>query len=295
VTARAQARLAIPPLPRLSLVLLAAAVVHVLIGFAAQRMTGGYLDISVSRVAFELRDAMPFVLGAAIIVGWDRWPAGRPWLVAAAIAFAIAATLDAGTELWLGLTWPPEPPATAGASVSADVLPVLATLALPFGPLFAAVGIWRAAPAPGHSARRLAAIASVAILAAVVMTVRLLLAIDAIRVTYALEVTEPFSGALLVANFAFTVGAGLMAVLALAAVWAAPRHYFVPEFLIAGGALTVAIASIAGEGGALLASRQVIGIGWMDWIGWTGYAELLGLLGVALGFLSARISTPGES
>jgi hypothetical protein len=295
VTARARARLAIPPLPRLALVLLAAAVVHVLIGFAAQRVTGGYLDISVSRVAFELRDAMPFVLGAAIIVGWDRWPAGRPSLVAAAIAFAIAATLDAGTELWLGLTWPPEPPATAGASVSADVLPVLATLALPFGPLFAAVGIWRAAPAPGHSARRLAAIASVAILAAVVMTVRLLLAIDAIRVTYALEVTEPFSGALLVANLAFTVGAGLMAVLALAAVWAAPRHYFVPEFLIAGGALTVAIASIAGEGGALLASRQVIGIGWMDWIGWTGYAELLGLLGVALGFLSARISTPGES
>jgi hypothetical protein len=32
-----------------------------------------------------------------------------------------------------------------------------------------------------------------------------------------------------------------------------------------------------------------------EWIGWTGYAELLGLLVVALGLLSARISVPGEN
>jgi hypothetical protein len=294
VTAHAEARLAIRPVPLGSWLLLAAALGHVLIGYATQQMMSGYLDLPPGRLVFEQREAMPFVLAAVIVAGWDRWPQGRRWLLAAAVAFGVAGALDAATQLWFGLTWPPEPPAD-GVSVSADLLPVLASLALPLGPLLASVGLWRAARLHRHSSRRLATIAAVAMLAAGIMTARLLLAIAAMRITFSLEISEPFPGGLLLANLAFTVGAGLTAVLGLAAIWAAPRSYFVPEALIAGGAVAAAIASIIREGAPLLVQTHVIGTAWISWVGWTGYVELLGLLTVALGFFSARISVPGEA
>jgi hypothetical protein len=294
MTAHANARLAIHPVPGTSLVLLLAAAVHVVIGFATQQMIAGYLDLTPGRLVFELRDAMPFVLAAALIAGWDRWPAGRPWLVAAAVAFVLAATLDTATELWFGVTWPREPSA-ASVSVSADLLPVLASLALPFGPLLAAIGVWRAARGAGRSSRRLVAIGAVAAIAALIMTTRLLQAIAGMRSMDGLEVSEPFPGALVLANFAFTLGAGLIAILGLAASWAAPRRFFVPEALIAGGAVAAAIASVVGEGVPLLVQAHVIDIASVGWFGWIGYVELLGLLTVALGFFSARISVPGNS
>jgi hypothetical protein len=294
MTAHADARAATPSLPRASFVLLAAAAVHAVIGFASQQMLGGYLDLSPSRVVFELRDAMPFVLAAGLVAGWDRWPAGRSWLAAAAIAFAVAATLDAASKLWLGLTWPPEPPA-ASVSVSADLLPVLASLALPFGPLLAAVGLWRAARAVQHGSRRLAAIGAVAVIAALIMATRLLQASAGLRSMEGLEVSEPFPGALVLANLAFSVGPGLIAVMAVAAIWAAPRRFFVPEASIAGGAIAAAIAALIAESLPPLVQGHVIDPAWIGWFGWTGYVELLGLLMVALGFFSARISVPGEN
>ena len=52
-----------------------------------------------------------------------------------------------------------------------------------------------------------------------------------------------------------------------------------------------AIASTTAVAGLLVASRAPAGYGW---IGTTGYLELLGLVTVAIGFFTARISVPGE-
>ena len=60
-------------------------------------------------------------------------------------------------------------------------------------------------------------------------------------------------------------------------------------FAITVAALAVAVASISAELGHIAVSEETFGF---EWIGWTAYAELLGLLVVALGFLSARISVP---
>jgi hypothetical protein len=267
---------------------------HMVIGFATQQMTSGYLDLAPGRLVFELRDAMPFVLAAALVAGWDRWPAGRSWLVAAAVAFAVAGTLHAVTSVWFGLTWPPEAPVD-GVSLSVGVLSVLATLALPFGPLLASVGLWRARSTNRHGSRWLATIAAVGTVAVLVMVTRLLLAIAVLRITYNLQVSEPFPGALMVANLSFTIGAGLIALLGVAALGAAPGRFFVPEGLIAAGAIAAAVAAIVGEGAPLLIQADVISNSWIGWIPLAGYGQLLGLLVVALGFLSARISVPGEN
>jgi len=292
MTAHADARAAIQPLPRASLLLLAAAVMHMVIGFATQQMTSGYLDLAPGRLVFELRDAMPFVLAAALVAGWDRWPAGRGWLVAAAIAFAGAATLRAAAQLWFGLSWPPEAPPSSSASVSAELLPVLAAIALPFGPLLAAIGLWRARQPTRWSRSRLTMLGVAVVVATVILVVRVLLAIRYLGMQSDLLVYEPFSGGFLLAIVGSTVGGGMLAVLGVAALWAAPRHYLVPEALITVGALAAAVASISAELGLIAVSQETFGF---EWIGWTAYAELLGLLVVALGFLSARISVPGEN
>jgi hypothetical protein len=107
MAAQAEVRPAIQPLPGLSLILLAAAAAHVVIGFVTDLMLTGDLDLSPARFVFQLRDAMPFVLAASLVSGAARWPAARRWLAAACVVFVAAGTLNAAGQVFLALTWPP--------------------------------------------------------------------------------------------------------------------------------------------------------------------------------------------
>jgi hypothetical protein len=290
MAAQAEVRPAIQTLPGLSLMLLAAAAAHVVIGFATDLKVNGDLDLSPARFVFQLRDAMPFVLAASLVSGAARWPAARRWLAAACVVFVAAGTLNAAGQVLLALTWPPH--LDTGA-LAADIPPlgVLGAIAAPFGPLLAAIGLARGSSAMNRTGVRFLTVVGAAAVAAFVLVIRSLIAFNALGFLPDTVTNEPFPGAATITGVVDTVGGAMVAALAVAAAWAIPRRYVIPEVLIAVGGLVAAIASTTAVAGLLVASRAPAGYGW---IGTTGYLELLGLVTVAIGFFTARISVPGE-
>lgn len=290
MAAQAEVRPAIRPLPGLSLILLAAAAADVVIGIVTNRVLNGDLDLSPARFVFQLRDAMPFVLAASLVSGAAHWPAARRWLGAACVVFVAAGTLNAAGQIVLALTWPPH---FDSGGMAADILPLAAfgAIAAPFGPLLAAIGLWQAGTTMHRTGVRFLAVATAAAVATLVLAVRSLIAFSSLSFLAYGVTHEPFPGAAAITAIVDTVGGAMVAVLAVAAAWAIPRRYVIPQVLIAVGGLVAAIASTTALVGLLLAARAPAGYGW---IGATGYFELLGLLSVALGFFTARISVPGE-
>lgn len=291
MTLRADAAAGSTRLPRVTILLLAGAVVHVVVSVVARAAVQVIADLSPAAMVSYALGAMPLVLAAAILAGRDRWPSGRGWLAAGAVAYVVAAALD--IVLWLTL-------ATISPAVPGEPYQTFATLrgalwlAASFAaPLLAATGLWREGnPSVGAAppAARWLAVALGA-LVLVLAVVPLIGSFGSPRSFTTFLADQPVLLALTVLVL-FTPMA--LAVLGLAAVRAVPRRYVLPEALVAVGSFAAAIGSAA-----MSAVSTVLGDA--AWQGLVGPAvvtsqavALAGLALVALGFFTARISAPGE-
>lgn len=221
--------------PSVAWLLLGAAAVDVLVQFLARGFTLSSLTPEIVLGVFA--SAMFFVLAAAALIGAPGWSAGRIWLLAGAALFAAEGFIDLGFWVWAwtqpgghGLypaiseanSWVVQARSNAGAAATAGA------------PLLAAVGLWLARP-PEHriGPARLALLAGVALIG---------LTAAGGFIALATRTIPPLS---LVGNLAYplyALGSLTMAGLAMAAVAALPSVGWLPEALIAIGALLETIA-----------------------------------------------------
>jgi hypothetical protein len=291
VTLRADAAPGSTRLPRVTVVLLAGAVVHVVVSVLARAAVQVIADFSPAAMVSYALGAMPLVLAAAILAGRDRWPAGRGWLAAGAVAYMVAAVLD--IVLWLTLaTFPPAVPGEPYQTF-ATVRGALWLAASFAAPLLAAAGLWRegnpSVDAAPPAARWLAVALGALVL--VLAVVPLIGSFGSPRSFTTFFADQPVLLTLTVLVL-FTPVA--LAVLGLAAVRAIPCRYVLPEVLVAVGSFAAAIGSAAMSA----ASTVLDDAAWQGLVGPAVTASqavaLIGLAIVALGFFTARISAPGE-
>ena len=243
-----------------------------------------------------LARATPFVMASGIVAGLDRWPAGRAWLVAAAIAFGLAALLDAAGELWLALHWPPDfdqQMVLLGVQTAAPLL-MLASLIAPLGPLLAAAGLWQVPSRASRSVWQAGVILLGALVATGVLALRVLMTID--ELTFSVDgamIYQQLTGAEIALNIIDILAGGGLALTGLAALRAIPRRYLIPEALIGGGALAAVLVSTTAR--AALSFSMTHKLDFPSWIPALVPFELVGLVILVVGFFSAGISIPGEN
>jgi hypothetical protein len=283
MSARAEAPPTIAPLPRAATLLLAGAVLHLVISVITRTMMYGYLELSAPTVIGYLTAAMPLVLAASLVAGWDRWPAGRRWLVAAATAYGLVALLDIAGMVSMAIAWPPDSATELNPPITLVRIALLVTAALA-APLLAAAGLWR----DGVAAPRLPFLMVAAAIGLIVLVVQVLTILPAFED----RGEESF---LVGASVAVALVPAAVAALGIAAVRAVPRRYVVPEVLIAIGATAFAGGSAAVSATMSLVPRNGWEAPWMGPIATASNAmSLVGLAVIALGFFAARVSVPGE-
>lgn len=234
-----------------------------------------------------LTSATPFILGAGVLIGARRWPAGRTWFLAAAAAFVLRGVLDAGLDLWLATSLPNNPPtdlSTWNAWMMARGL-VAAALTLA-APASAAIGIWIASAStpPLTEWRRWAAVGLAA------------LGLLATAVGGSLAVAPGTAGAdgwLITASVLYMVAAQAavaFAALAIAALRAMSDRDRSPELLMVGGVVVVLAATVWLDLGFQQMSTAVFSVGW--WLTLPNALVLIGLLAVAAGFATGGLTEP---
>jgi hypothetical protein len=284
MSARADSAPAIAPLPGLAILLLAGAALHLVVSVVTGTVMNRYLELSASAVINYLTGAMPLVLAASLVAGWDRWPAGRRWLVAAATAYGAVALLDVAGMVPMAIAWPPDSAAEVNPPITLVRIALLVTAALA-APLLAAGGLWRDAVA----APRWPLLVAAAAVGLIVLVVQVLTILPAFE--YRGE--ETF---LVGASVALALVPAAVAALGIAAVRAVPRRYVVPEVLIAIGATAFAGGSATVSAATSLVLRNGSEAQWMGPVVTASNAmSLAGLAVIALGFFAAHVSAPGEA
>jgi hypothetical protein len=204
------------------------------------QLFGPYLIVRPQMMAEAVQSTAPFLIGATILIGMGRWPAGRRWLVAGAVTLGVLGVIRLGSEiavaLWMGA------PTRGPLETAMIVLALGASLAAAAAAVMVALGL-HAARIPGPERRwpivGLALVGGVALLGAVIFP------------AVWISLTPDRGSAVLLAlphGLLQAVTIGATVVIAIAAVRAAPRHGAIPEWLIAIGAVV----------GALV-------IGWQAW------------------------------
>jgi hypothetical protein len=277
-----------PPAPSVTWLLLGGAAVDVIVQFLARGYPLSSLTPGIALGVFA--SAMFFVLAAAALIGAPGWSAGRIWLIAGAALFAAAGFIDLGFWAWAwtqpgghGLypvisepnAWLVQARGNAGAAATAGA------------PLLVAVGMWLARPPDQRiGPARQGLLAGVALIG---------LTAAGGFIALATRTTPSLS---LIGNLAYSLyalGGLTMAGLAMAAVAALPSVGWLPETLIAIGALleTVArgamgwlglVSSPSGPPGWLLTTVTAL-----DGVVLVAFVLLAG--GLALGRLVAPAST----
>lgn len=278
------------------MLLLAAALAHLAVLAWSRLLLGSLDDPWPIVIVRQLPMAMPFALAAGLAAGWDRWPPGRRWLVAACVALSLSGAFDAIGQIWvtLVLTSQVGGPQDLGGSTLIDPFGVLHTVVEPLGFVLAAIGLWRSAPRVSPSPRHRTVLVTVAAIAAGVLLARAWIA--AVEIAWitanSAALFRPIMPWEVAELLVYVVGGGAVALVGVAAVRAAPRRYYVPELLIAVGATTVGVASTA-----IALAMLPMQSGGMPYV-WVSYGPtftMLGLAVLALGFFSAWLSVPGQN
>jgi hypothetical protein len=221
--------------------LLAGAIVQLAVQVApdSYQVFGPYFLVNGSMLVGWLQSITPFVLAAAVVLGADRWPAGRRKLLVAAAALAVVGVLRLALDAWWTLweTAPgPIPPETTpwltfgwiGAGLAATVA---------YGLM--AAGIWTARP------DRPAGIARVALSVAIGLAGLVATGAGVWVVAQTLELRGTADGrwAGSLTSIAWAAGFATLAALAVAAVRTVRPDDPLPEALIGGGAAVTMAAS----------------------------------------------------
>ena len=221
--------------------LLAGAIVQLGVQIApdSYQVFGPYLLVDGRMLVGWLQSITPFLLAAAVVLGADRWPAGRRALLVAAAALAVVGllrlALDAWWTLWETAPGPIPPETTPWLTFGWTV----AGLAAPVAYGLMAAGLWTARPARPAGAARMASIIAIGLAGLIATGAGLLV------VAQTLERRGTADG-LWVGSLtatAWAAGFAMLAALAVAAVRIARPVNALPEVLIAGGALVTMIAS----------------------------------------------------
>jgi hypothetical protein len=198
MTAGVDIRPGIPRLPRVTLILLGGAVVHLVVIIASRQAFQGYLDLLNLSVVGAMVEAMPLVLAASIVAGLGRWPTQQRWLIACALAYVAAGGLDAASSAWIGLAGISDVAALRLATYPGYA----AELAKMIAPLLASVGLWRAGVRLALAGRRAVVVgvvggfAALSAVTALITAVRVWLEIERLASTGAGVALPTWTGAL---------------------------------------------------------------------------------------------------
>jgi hypothetical protein len=216
--------------------LVIAAAVQLVVTLAPQSyaLIGPYFQPTLSIVLGALDAIVPFGLAAAVLVGADRWPAGRNRLWWAAAALAVVGAADLVGDLLLNATTStgelPE-----AYRVIGPALFLLRSVAMLVAVLLVASGLWGARGSHDHEAEPTAraggAVPFVALLGVACVVATGWTWVSAVNVPPEFVVTVILDIALLALGF------GALAVLAIVALRTRPAEGAAPELLIAIGSV----------------------------------------------------------
>jgi len=272
--------------------LLAAAAIDLVIQSLAQASYGPASGFEPGRIVGQLMSASVFVLAAAVVFGMDRWPLARPWLIVGVFALVIRGVLDVALEGWMW--WLFAGPSDRLAELTGPgtviqgamyVRGLVALLAGAAAPALLAAGLFMAQPlSAANRARRRAIICMVA-LGVVALAAHLLVAVTAMGRSPEPWLEAPYE-LLLGLSYAAT------ALLGAAALHRLPRHYRMPELLIAIGA-AMFVANAAWQTVVWLGVILDAPFGLIDWPQWLpNYLGFVGMAAIIGGFAVARIVPP---
>lgn len=235
-------RSAMAAVPWVVWLLLAGAVVQLGVQVAPDSYSvfGPYFLVDGSMLVGWLQSITPFLLAAAVVLGADRWPAGRRALLGAAAALAVVGVLRLGSDVWWAI-WQMSPgvipdgtqPWLTGAFLGAALGTFLA-YALLAGGLFA---VPPDRPVGGVRVGLMGLIA----LAGLVATGA---GLGTVALTLGAAGSDDYRWVTVVGTGTIAAGFAALAALAIAAVRSAPARNGAPEVLIAVGAF-VAMAATA--------------------------------------------------
>lgn len=290
-----------PPTSRamttLAWVFVAGAVLHLVAwtGINWYRVFGPYLVLRLEDVSSIVSGVGPFLLGAAVLVGAPRWPAGRRWLVAGALLSGVYGLAQLAFTLWWGWLTSMDIIPTEGAwPVVSVTLGLVQATAAALVPVCLAAGLARARPIRSLSAPLLVVplvVGAAAVVALAGLLVRELEAASQIGEGQALYV------ALSVVHWALRlVGLVGLVALAVAALRAMPRTRGTPELAIAAGALVVAGSRAVTSFSQALLSVEVQSA-MLVWVFTVPFLlEAVGIVILTLGFgLAALLARPDGS
>jgi hypothetical protein len=200
---------------------------------------GPYFLVDGSMLVSWLQSITPFLLAAAVVLGADRWPAGRRALLVAAAALAVVGALRLALDAWWAL-WE-----TAPGPIPPETTPWLtfgwigASLAAPVAYGLMAAGIWTARP------DRPAGIVRVALSVAIGLAGLVATGAGLWVVAQTLELRGTADGLWVgsLTSLAWTASFAALAVVAVVAVRIVRSVDPLPEVLIGGGAVVTMIAS----------------------------------------------------
>lgn len=257
------------------------------------RLFGPFLILRIEDFASIINGVAPFLVTTALLLAAPHWPAGRPWLRAAAAAFATGGAVSSLTDAWWAWRMTDPVPPEGFVQVALVTATLVELLAAIIGPLLVAIGLVReraaspaSPPRPAWSGAVLAVggVGVVAVAGGLGLLAREL----------SLVPSDSADGGTVLAAIAYrllvTLGGLSLVALALAAVRVMPRTRSQPEALIAMGAIA-AVIGMAGNwtGQAVLSPGEqgaqfvmlfavpwtVTAVGWVLVIAGFGAAALL--------------------
>jgi hypothetical protein len=208
-----------------------AAILAIAVGTVARGFLGQDWFFTTDNLADSLPLALPFLVATGVVIGVDRWRAGRSWLLAGAWLLALDGALNVIFEIQLAAIMSDatsletaEPWLVAGGVLRGT------SLALGFAAL--AAGIWVSRVAEPGAGWRVAAV-GLAVATAV-------LAVGPLAATI-VGPTAPLSPTVVLSLVLSGAGVAAAGALGVAGLLAASRRAPVPELLIAAGAAAYAL------------------------------------------------------
>lgn len=236
---------AVPPMTRATpwpvWLLLAGAAVHLAVQVApdSYQVFGPYFLVNGGMLVSWLQSITPFLLAATVVLGADRWPAGRRKLLLAAVALAVVGLLRLALDAWWTL-WE-----TGPGPIPPETTPWLtlgwigAGLAAPVAYGLMAAGLWAARSDRPAGATRTASVIAIGVAGLIATGAGVWV------VAQTLERRGTADGLWVgsLTSLAWAAGFAMLAALAVAAVRAVRPADRLPEVLIGGGAVVTMLAS----------------------------------------------------
>lgn len=227
------------PWPVWALLMGAVAQLAVQVAPDSYQVFGPYFLVDGSMLVGWVQSITPFLLAAAVVLGADRWPAGRPRLLVAAAALAVVGLLRLALDAWWTL-WE-----TAPGPIPPETTPWLTFgwigvgLAAPVAYGLMAAALWTTRPSRPAGAARVASIIAIGLAGLIATGAGLWV------VAQTLELRGGADGLWVgsLTAVSWTASFAALAALAVVAVRIVRPVDPLPEVLIAGGAVVTMIAS----------------------------------------------------